>query len=365
VSRLALAALAAVVLLAAGAGVAIAAFSATTSSPGNTFTAANSFAVTSVLAPYDLRDASGGGAETNASWDLAFDDSILFRTTNWAATYSTSRYVDFDMNGPLGASRPVSTANFRMRFASRGGPGSGNACFYFEVRRISTGAVLGTYGSSGSPVACSAGATQVTSTTDISAQIPTTTVANDLRIRVYGVETGAKAWDIEAGTVTGSTPFQSFTLYPNTMVDAADSTPASTPWGVAASGDGVNYLSANGWRTAFDTARYIEMSFPAYVPAGSTITSASLAHAYKANNNGDTVCWYFEVYNGASLIGTHGSAGTPAGCNATNNFVTDTVALPEIDTVAEANNAIVKMFFRNSSNNRRSQHDRVALTLNL
>ena len=47
-----------------------------------------------------------------------------------------------------------------MKFASTGGAGSGNACFYFEVRRASTGAVLGTYGSSGSPVACSTGATQ-------------------------------------------------------------------------------------------------------------------------------------------------------------------------------------------------------------
>ena len=91
-----------------------------------------------------------------------------------------------------------------MKFASIGGAGSGNACFYFEVRRASTGAVLGTYGSSASPVACSAGATQGVSTTDISAQVTNTTIANDLRIRVFGVETGAKAWRIDSGTVTGS-----------------------------------------------------------------------------------------------------------------------------------------------------------------
>ena len=109
-----------------------------------------------------------------------------------------------------------------MKFASTGGAGSGNACFYFEVRRASTGAVLGTYGSSGSPVACSTGATQTVSTTDISAQVTNTTIANDLRIRVLGVETGAKAWKVESATVTGATTLGNYTLYPNTLVDSAD-----------------------------------------------------------------------------------------------------------------------------------------------
>lgn len=361
--RLAIALVAAAVALSTGAGFAVAAFVATTSNPSNTFSSASSFASQTVTPGYDLRDASGGAAETNSTWSLAFDDSRLFRTKVWASAYAATRYVEFNMSSPLPPGRQTPTANFRIRLASAGGTGSGNACFWFEVRRASTGAVLGTHGSSGSPVACSTGTTQTTSTTDISADFSGTTIANDLRIRVYGWETGAKAWDVESASVTGTTPLGSFTLYPNSVSDAADTTPASTVWSQAVSGDGVFYTTAGNFSNVFSTTRYIKVAFPAYVPAGSTITSASFTHAYKANTSGDTACWYFEVYNGAALIGTHGSSASPISCNSTTSFVSNTVSIPEVDTVAEANNVMVKMFFRMSTNNRKTQHDYSALTV--
>jgi hypothetical protein len=363
-TRLALAAVAAAVLLACGAGAAIAAFSATTTNPGSTFTAAASFASSSSFTGYDLLDGSASGQPTDATWPVAFDDSILYTTAAWANAYNASRYVDFDLNGPLpSGGRPVSSASFRMKFASIGGAGSGNACFYFEVRRASTGAVLGTHGSAGSPVACSTGATQAVSTTDISADVQNTTIGNDLRIRVLGVETGAKAWKIESAQVTGSTTLGNFTLYPNALVDSADTTPASTVWGPATSGDGAAYTTA-GWATSFSTGRLLTLTLPGYVPAGSTITSASFAHAYKPASAGDNACWYFEVYNGRTLIGTHGSAASPVSCNSTANYVTDTVPVPEVDTVAEANNAVVKVYMKISTNKGKTLHDRLALSVN-
>jgi hypothetical protein len=363
-TRLALAAVAAAVLLACGAGAAIAAFSATTTNPGNTFTAAASFAATAVSTGYNLVDESNTGQPVTTTWPYAFDDTSLFTTTAWATAYNASRYVDFDLSGPLPAGgRVVSSASFRMKFASIGGAGSGNACFYFEVRRASTNAVLGTYGSTATPVACSAGATQGVSTTDISAQVTNTTIANDLRIRVFGVETGAKAWSIDSGTVTGSTTLGSFTLYPNTVVDSADSTPASDVWGLAIAGDNVPF-QAQGWPTSFSTSRLFTLTLTGAVPAGSTITSASVSHAYRPVTTGDNACWYFEVYNGATLIGTHGSAASPVSCNATASFVTDTVSVPEVDTVAEADNAVVKVYMKISTNKAKTLHDRLTLTVN-
>jgi len=363
-TRLALAAIAAVVLLACGAGAAVAAFSATTTNPGNSFTAAASFAASSAFTGYDLLDESSNGQPTDATWPVAFDDSILFTTKAWANAYNASRYADFDLNGPLpSGGRMVSSTSFRMKFASTGGAGSGNACFYFEVRRASTGAVLGTYGSSGSPVACSTGATQGVSTTDISAQVTNTTIANDLRIRVFGVETGAKAWKIDSATVTGTTTLGNFTLYPNTLVDSANGTPANTVWGPAAAGDGAAFQT-QGWPTGFNTGRLLTLTFPGYVPAGSTITSASFIHSYKPVTVGDNACWYFEVYNGATLIGTHGSAASPVSCNSTANYATDTVSVPEIDTVAEANAAVVKIYMKISTNKGKTLHDRATLTIN-
>jgi hypothetical protein len=363
-TRLALAAVAAVVLLACGAGAAIAAFSATTTNPGNTFSAAASFAATSTSTGYSLVDESSNGQPTDGTWPYAFDDTILATTGAWATSYSASRYVDFNMSSPLPAGgRVVPSASFRMKFASIGGTGSGNACFYFEVRRASTGAVLGTYGSAGSPVACSAGATQGVSTTDISAQVTDTTIANDLRIRVFGVETGGKAWRIESATVTGATTLGNYTLYPNTVTDSSTGTPAGSVWGPATAGDGATFQT-QGWGTSFSTARLLTMTFPAEVPAGSTITSASVIHSYRSVTNGDNACWYFEVYNGATLIGTHGSAASPVSCNATNAFVTDTVSVPEVDTVAEANNAVVKVYMKISTNKGKTLHDRLTLTVN-
>ena len=363
-TRLALAAIAATVLLACGAGAAIAAFSATTTNPGNTFTAAASFAATSVSPGYGVVDESSNGQPVTTTWPYPFDDTVLFTTTAWAAAYNAGRYVDFDLNPLLpSGGRVVSSASFRMKFASAGGAGSGNACFYFEVRRASTGAVLGTHGSSGSPVACSAGATQGVSTTDISADVTSTTIANDLRIRVFGVETGAKAWKIESGTVTGSTAAGGFTLYPNTVVDSADSTPASDVWGMATAGDGATFQT-QGWPTSFSTSRLLTVTFPGIVPAGSTVTSASVIHSYRSVTAGDNACWYFEIYNGATLIGTHGSAASPVSCNSTGSFVTDTVPVPEVDTVAEANNAVVKVYMKISTNKGKTLHDRLALSVN-
>ena len=63
----------------------------------------------------------------------------------------------------------------------------------------------------------------------------------------------------------------------------------------------------------------MKFTFDPDVPTGSVITSASIDFYYKPNTGSDTVCWYFETYNGATLLGTHGSTGTPVSCNNTNS----------------------------------------------
>ena len=55
-------------LLACGAGAAIAAFSATTTNPGNTFTAAASFAATSISPGYGVVDESSNGQPVTTTW---------------------------------------------------------------------------------------------------------------------------------------------------------------------------------------------------------------------------------------------------------------------------------------------------------
>ena len=108
------------------------------------------------------------------------------------------------------------------------------------------------------------------------------------------------------------------------------------------------YVSSAGWSMTFDTGRYLDLTFPAYVPAGSIVTGATFRHEYRSSTGGDTTCYYFEVYSGVTLLATHGSAGSPVSCNATTTYASDAVALPEVDTVSEANALTIRLFVRNS-----------------
>jgi hypothetical protein len=173
---------------------------------------------------------SSSGSEVDRSSPFAFSaDSLTSTTSAWSTAFAADRYLEFDLNDSLAPGVAVSAATFKFRFASSG---AGQACYYFEVRRISTAAVLGTYGSSGSPVACVTGTTSTSFSTSIPA-LATTSIANDLRVRVFGRESANGTMVVDLATVSGSTAYQAFTLYPVMFRDAADTTPEIIPWGLA------------------------------------------------------------------------------------------------------------------------------------
>ena len=93
------------------------------------------------------------------------------------------------------------------------------------------------------------------------------------------------------------------------------------------------------------------------------MTGATFRTGYRSEIAGDTTCYYFEVYDGATLLATHGSAGSPVSCNATSSFEMDTVSLPEIDTVAKANAVTIVLYVRNSGGHR-SIHQPATLGVN-
>jgi hypothetical protein len=330
-------------------------------SSGDQASASITVAVPITTPAFDVRDASAGGAEVNSTeqWAAA-GDGLTFPTGAWATTFGT-KYIDYDMNSPLLAGSSVSGANFNFRFAAAAA--GETACFYFEVRRISTGAVLATHGSTPTPAGCVTGTTQQTVSTVIS-EVNTTDLANDVRIRVYGRESASKAMTVDMATVTASTGSTSFTLYPSGYSDVTG-TAFPFPWGVAASGDGYQYASASNWNTTFATTRYLKYTFPAYVPSAATVTAATLKNYYRPTTSGKNACWYFEVYAGATLIGTHGSSSSPVSCNSTATYTTDSVPLPEVNTAARANSVVVKMYYdiSTTSGTRTTQQDYVNLSI--
>ena len=328
---------------------ALAAFSSLASN-GATLSTKRIFAGVRSAWPSDVRDASGGAAETNSSDVLSYADGLTVTTKSWSSAFAATRFDDFDFSGGRPAAVPVTSATFNFTFA----PSRSNddACFYVEVRRASTNALLGTHGSSGSPSACSTGAT-VAATVSVSSEVTNTDIANDLRIRVYANNNTNRPLKIDLASVSITTPWFTTTLFEKRWDDEANAAAAVVLWPFVAT-DGTAYTTVGNLATAFNAARYLKFTPNQVVPAGAAISSAQVQFAYKSATNGDTTCWYFEVYNGATLIGTHGSSGTPVSCNATTSYVTNTVSIPEVDTVAEANSLVLKAYLRNSGSRKAS-----------
>lgn len=181
-----------------------------------------------VTPAFQVTDVSSGGGVDRSSPFAFSGDGLTTVTSAWSTAFNAGRYLEFDLNDSLASAVATSTATFDFRFASNG---SGQACFYFEVRSISTSSVLATHGSSGSPIGCVTGTTASTFSTAVPS-VGSTDIANDLRIRVFGSESGNDSMVVDQATVSGSTAYQNFTLYPVTYRDAADGTPEITPWGL-------------------------------------------------------------------------------------------------------------------------------------
>lgn len=118
------------------------------------------------------------------------------------------------------------------------------------------------------------------------------------------------------------------------------------------------FVPASGWSTSFSASRYLDLTFPGYVPAGSAVEGGTFRHTYRSYAGG-TTCYYFEVWASGVLIGTHGSSGSPVSCNSGTTFV-DTVSLPEINTPSLADAITIRLFIKNSSSGQ-SEHATASL----
>lgn len=346
---LVLVALALSALAGRAAGPTLGAFTASTSNP-SAMSAKAVFPGVGSWSGWDLRDASSG-AEQDRSDLQAFTGGYLV-TGNWASSWSAARYLSYDMIAPLPPGLATSGATFEFDFADNRAAAGDQACFYFQVLRRSTGVVIGTHGSAAAPVACQAKNTILPTSTPLP-EVASTDIANDLRIRVYAMQSNARAMRVDRAVVTGSTAVAPFTLYETGYTDAADTVPVTTPWSVATA-DEAAHLSASNWQSAFSAARYLKLTFPSYLPPAATVTSAQLVHTWRPQSAGATACFYFDVLSGATVIATYGSAAAPY-CTTGAAYATNVIALPALNTAARVNDAIVRMYVRTTTG--RTQHD--------
>jgi hypothetical protein len=310
----------------------------------HTITSKHIFPTTATLAPFDAGDLSGGGAETFIGNPSALNDANLYAALNTFPTaFNAARYVEFRLNAPLPGGLTVSSLQLSVDLRAAAG---GTACFFVDVRRTSTGALINTYGSSGAPIVCAAGNTATTTTTTNLTGITTSDVANDLTVRAYIWTSPATKNSIDRVVINGSTPQRTFTLYPQSVTDVTGTSTVVPYQPVAV--DGTSWTSLANWQTTFAASRYLRLAYPAYVPTGSTVTTGSFTLSFRPTTTGRNLCFYFEVYDGATLVATHGSSGSPVACNSTGTFTTTTTTLAEMSTVSRANNAVVRVYMNSN-----------------
>ena len=335
-------------------------FTASSAVAANSISAGVMFPQTVSTAAYYNYDAAAGSGETNTTSHITVADGNLWATHAWGSSFSGTRYIDFKYNSPLPTARTTTGVAFNVKFQSEY-PGASLGCYYFEVRRASTSALLGTHGSSASPIACQDG-TAFTTTSTALPEVTSSDIADDLMIRIYGKEASFYGFKFDLATVSG-TADDAFTLQYWRIFDNAQNGNAATfdnP--MVSDGDGV-YRNASGWGTSFSGTQYLKWGFPTYVPSTAAVTGATFTHSFRAGGPG-TACMYVEVYNGGTLLGTRGSASSPYCTNGTTTVRTDTFALTEVDTPAKAANLVVKMYVNHSSStasDRFTQHDRATI----
>jgi hypothetical protein len=306
--------------------------------------------------PRDLADNSSGSAISGDD-SLSYADAVVKTTGLWTTAFSSTRYLQFNMNSPLPAGVRVSGATFDFRMIPNAA--GETACYYFEVRRQSDNSLLGTHFSSASPQ-CVTGSTYSTISTSLS-EITTSDSANDVYIKLFGRESNSRPMKVDMATLTLTEYSTTETLFEEAYTDASTGTATTTWWTDAA--DSATFSEGTSWATSFSATKYLQFTFPAYLPSGAVVTAATFTHSYKAATSGDSICYYFEAYSNTTLLATHGSSGSPYSCNSTNSFASDAVPLPEVDTATEANSVVIKDYVKDTTGARKSIDDVDTLTI--
>jgi hypothetical protein len=198
---------------------------------GANLAAARIFRGERTTSAFSVSDKSSGTAVDRSSSTAYASDGRYFVSRAWASSFSATRYLELDLSAPLPAGLAVSNASLALRFASDAGTGS--MCVYLEARRISTGAVVSSHGSSGSPLTCTSGSTYSTLNVPLSA-VSSTDMADDLRVRIYASDSATGAMRLDRAVVIGDTPYVTFTLYPTLTRETYAGQTETIPWGLAA-----------------------------------------------------------------------------------------------------------------------------------
>ena len=179
---------------------------------------------------FTVSDRSSGSAIDRSS-GLAFaGDGRWFTSRAWPVGADAGRYLEADMSGPLPAALGASSVALTVSAASDGA--GVTTCYWVEIRRASSGALVSSHGSSGSPVDCVTGTTFESTDVTLSG-VTGTDLANDLRVRIHATNGAAGYVRLDRLVVAGTTPYATFTLYPLLTRDVNGADVQAIPWELA------------------------------------------------------------------------------------------------------------------------------------
>lgn len=344
-------------LIGAGGGATFAAFSDAAANPANDFTADRIYLGGRATTAWDVTDAADG-TSADASDPVALDDGNYLTTKSWPASFDPNNYIELDLSSPLPDGLLASSAAFELDFADPRNQGGDEVCVYLEVRRASTGAVIGTHGGPGAPIGCQNRQAVLETSTPLP-EVTSSKIGNDLRIRVYAAHSTGRPMRLHRAAAKFTYTGHTWTLNEVRLDDRADGTSSSSPWSLAFA-DGDELLTSS-WVASFAGGRYLELRFPPdHVPSGAYVNGATLTHRYRPEVAGRTFCYWLEVYSGPELLASHGSPGSPLACGSSSSPSTETTDLPEIDEAADADNLAVRIYGRSTPPGA-SLHDQVRL----
>jgi hypothetical protein len=183
-----------------------------------------------VTPAFTIADSSSGSVVDRSSAIGYQGDGRWTAMHAWPVAFDGTKLVDLTLNHPLPAGLSVSGAQLAVTLSSD--VAGGTACWYADIVRVSTGATVSSHGSAGSPLACVTGTTFVRTVVPLAA-ITGSDLANDLLVRIHGRSSAGAAARFDEVTISGSTAYAAFTLYPVLTRDVFTGGVETLPWQLA------------------------------------------------------------------------------------------------------------------------------------
>jgi len=168
---------------------------------------------------------------------------------------------------------------------------------------------------------------------------------------LIGTATGGTLAAFSRTTANGPDTFAASRIFPGIRTvsarDLRDATSgsevnASDPYSFA--GDSLTATSTN--NMASGSNLYFEFTMNSVLPAGLAVSGAQFNLTLASNGGGGSgnACFWFAVYSGGTLIGTHGSYASGIGCSTGSTPASYSTAIPEVTSTDKANGLVVRAY---------------------